>query len=146
MLWQKYVPSSMGAQKKKWFSLLGEIRQESQRRFGALSWIIFNRCLIVSLPKKYRWKIFPSKKDTHRLREWNYGYRGVGEGQEKEIVTELGIDMYRLLYLKWITKKGLLCSTWNCAQCTWQPGWERSLGENGCTYMYDWVPVPFTWS
>ena len=27
------------------------------------------------------------------------------------------MDMYTLLYLKWITNKDLLCSTWNSAQC-----------------------------
>ena len=37
------------------------------------------------------------------------------EEWEKEIVREFGIDMYTLLYLKWITNKGLLYSTWNSA-------------------------------
>ena len=37
----------------------------------------------------------------------------MGEG----IVREFGIDMYRLLYLKWITNKDLLYSTENSAQC-----------------------------
>ena len=32
------------------------------------------------------------------------------------IVRELGIDMYTLLYLKWITSKDLLYSTGNSAQ------------------------------
>ena len=36
-----------------------------------------------------------------------------GEG----IVREYGIDVYTLLYLKWITKKDLLYSTGNSAQC-----------------------------
>ena len=26
----------------------------------------------------------------------------------------------------------------------WQPGWEGSLGENGYTCMYGWVPLLFT--
>ena len=52
------------------------------------------------------------------------------------IVREFGIDIYTLLYLKWITNKDLLYSTWNSAQCEfcsivmWQPGWEESLMEN----------------
>ena len=36
------------------------------------------------------------------------------------------MDMYTLLYLKWITNKDLLYSTWNSAQCyvaAWM-GWE----------------------
>ena len=37
----------------------------------------------------------------------------MGEG----IVKEFGMDMYTLLYLKWIINKGLLCSTGNSAQC-----------------------------
>ena len=28
----------------------------------------------------------------------------------------------------------------------WQPGWEGSLGENGCMTMYDWVPSLFAWN
>ena len=31
-----------------------------------------------------------------------------GEGRGEGIVRELGIDMYTLLYLKWITNKDLL--------------------------------------
>ena len=35
---------------------------------------------------------------------------------------EFGMDMYTVLYLKWLTNKDLLYSTWNFAQCyvvTW---------------------------
>ena len=32
------------------------------------------------------------------------------------IVKEFGIDMYTLLYLKWITNKDLLCGTRNSIQ------------------------------
>ena len=45
----------------------------------------------------------------------------MGEG----IVREFGIDMYTLLYLKWVANKDLLYSTWNSAQCyvaTWMGG------------------------
>jgi len=45
----------------------------------------------------------------------------IGEG----IVREFGIDMYTLLYLKWVANKDLLYSTWNSAQCyvaTWMGG------------------------
>ena len=31
--------------------------------------------------------------------------------------TDFGKVMHTLLYLKWITNKNLLCSTWNSAQC-----------------------------
>jgi len=39
------------------------------------------------------------------------------EGYGEEIVREFGMDIYTLLYLKWITNKDLLYSTQNCAQC-----------------------------
>ena len=43
-----------------------------------------------------------------------------GEG----IVKEFGMDMYMLLYLKWITNKDLLYSTWICVQCN-VGAWKR---------------------
>ena len=44
---------------------------------------------------------------------WLLGGRGWREG----IVWEFGMDMYTLLYLKWIANKDLLYSTGNSAQC-----------------------------
>ena len=41
---------------------------------------------------------------------------GVGEGWGKGTVREFGINMYTLLYLKWLTNKVLLYSTGNSAQ------------------------------
>ena len=40
----------------------------------------------------------------------------MGKPEGKEIVREFGMDMYTLLYLKWITNKDLLQSTWNSVQ------------------------------
>ena len=40
----------------------------------------------------------------------------VGKGGGGGIVREFGIDMYTLLYLKWITNKDLLYSPGNSAQ------------------------------
>ena len=37
--------------------------------------------------------------------------------RKEETVREFSMDMYILLYLKWVTNKALLCSTWNSAQC-----------------------------
>ena len=56
-----------------------------------------------------------------------------GEG----IVREFGIDMHILLYLQWVTKKGLLYSTGSSAQC-YVTVWRRRefAGENGYTYIY----------
>ena len=54
---------------------------------------------------------------------------------EEGIAREFAMDMYTLLYLKWITNKDLLYSTGNSAQgyvAAWMGG---VLGENGYTYV-----------
>ena len=59
--------------------------------------------------------LFTKQKQIPRLREQTYGCQrgGWGEG----IVREFDMDMYTLLYLKWIINKDLLYSTGNSAQC-----------------------------
>ena len=52
------------------------------------------------------------------------------------IVREFGMDMYTLLYSKWITNKDLLDSTWNSALCyvaAWGGG---GVGKSGYLRMY----------
>ena len=46
------------------------------------------------------------------------------------------MDMFTLLYLKWIINKDLLIADETLLSAMWQPGWEKSLGENGYIYMY----------
>jgi len=46
--------------------------------------------------------LLTKQKKTHRLRKPNYGCQG------DRIVREFGMDMYTLLYLKWMTNKDLL--------------------------------------
>ena len=59
----------------------------------------------------------------------------MGETQGEGIVGEFEMDMYILLYLKWITNKDLLYSTGNSAQChvaAWMRGeyrWEGSVAQ-----------------
>ena len=55
--------------------------------------------------------------------------------QEQAWVREFGMDMYTLLYLKWITQSYYVTQG-TLLNVIWQPGWEGSLGENGymCTY------------
>ena len=51
---------------------------------------------------------------------------------------EFGMDMYTLLYFKWITNKDLLYSIANCAQCyeaAWMGG---ELGGEGI-HVYVWL-------
>ena len=68
--------------------------------------------LVKNIPKKcYKWTL--KQKETHR--EQTYGCRGEERGEK--IVRAFGMDMYTLLYLKWITSKDLLYSTGNSAQC-----------------------------
>ena len=50
----------------------------------------------------------------------------LGGRMQEGIAREFGMDMYTLLYLKWISNKDLLCSTRNSAQCyvvAWM-GWK----------------------
>ena len=53
--------------------------------------------------------LFTKQKQIHRLRERTYGYQVERVGGE--------MDMYTLLYLKWITNKVLLCITGKSAPC-----------------------------
>ena len=39
-----------------------------------------------------------------------------GKGWKEGIVRQFEMDMYTLLYLKWVTNRDLLCSTWNSAR------------------------------
>ena len=60
----------------------------------------------------------------------------MGEGIDREFV-----NMYTVLYLKWITNQHLIYSTCNSAQgyvAAWMGG---EFGENGHMYMYGWVPL-----
>ena len=45
---------------------------------------------------------------------------------------------------------GPLCIPWSktngASNIMWQPGWERSLGENRYMYMYGWVSLLFNWN
>ena len=50
------------------------------------------------------------------------------------------MDVYTLLYLKWITNKGCTAQR-TVLSVKWQPGWEGSLGENGYMYVYRGVPL-----
>jgi len=51
------------------------------------------------------------------------------------IVRECGMDMYPLLYLKWIINRTYCTAHGTLLNVKWQPGWERNLGENGYTAL-----------
>ena len=52
------------------------------------------------------------------------------------------MDMHTLLYLKWITNKDLLYSTWNSAQCCVAAGMGGEFGGEWI-HVYVWLS-PFT--
>ena len=45
------------------------------------------------------------------------------------------MDIYTLLYLKWITNKTYYRAHATLLSVIQQPGWEGNLGENGYMYM-----------
>ena len=49
---------------------------------------------------------FTKQKETYRLREGDYGYRG--KRGRAGIIRKFGMGMYTLLYLKWVINKDLL--------------------------------------
>ena len=85
-------------------------------------------------------KELTKQKETHRLSQrkrtsfWLLGVGDRGEG----IVRELWMDMYTLLYLKWITHKDVLCSTRNSAQCYVAPWMEGEFGGEGI-HVHGWL-------
>ena len=48
------------------------------------------------------------------------------------------MDMYTLLYLKWITNEGLLCSPWNSAKC-YVAGWMGGEFGGEWVHVYAWL-------
>ena len=70
----------------------------------------------------------------------------VGCYQNLRLQSIRSIDKYTLLHWKWVTNEVLLCSTENSAQCYMAAWMGGQLEENGYPYMYDWVPLLFTWN
>ena len=75
-------------------------------------------------------------RKTHRTRKRIYGCQGEG------IVREFEMNMYMLLYFKWITNKDLLCSTGNSAQC-YVAGWMGGEFGGEWIHVYVWLS-PFS--
>ena len=76
--------------------------------------------------------LFTKQKQTYRVNLWWPGEKNGVEGRDREF----GINMYTLLYLKWITNKVVLYAQGTLLNVMWQPRCEESLGENGYMYMY----------
>ena len=60
----------------------------------------------------------------------------------KRVVREVGMGMYTLLYLKWVTNKDLLYSTWNSAQC-YVASWMGEKFGGEWVHVYVWLS-PFS--
>ena len=71
--------------------------------------------LYVGSKKMMQMNLLTKQKQTHKFREQTYNYQGGGLGEGT--VSEFGIDMYILQYLKWVSNKDLLYSTENSLQC-----------------------------
>ena len=80
--------------------------------------------------------LFTKQKQTHRCREKTCWLEGKNVG--KEIVRDFGISMYTLLYLKWITNKDLLYSTWNSAPC-------YVAALMGAGFAWEWIRAITSW-
>ena len=65
------------------------------------------------------------------------GKDGGVEGMEG-IVRGFGMDMYTVLYLKWITSKDLLYSTWNSAQY-YMAAWMGGTFGREWIHIYVWL-------
>ena len=80
--------------------------------------------------------LFTKQKETHRLRKRTHGCWGEGTAKD------FGMVMYTLLYLKWITNKNLMYSTWNSVQCYLSAWMEVGL-RGQWIHVYGWLS-PYT--
>ena len=73
-------------------SILSEVGQTEKDKY-----MILFICGNLKKKKMMETNLFTKQKQTHRLREWTYGYQGRVEGRTD---WEFGTDRYTLLYLK----------------------------------------------
>ena len=89
-----------------------------------------------NLKKMRQMNLLTKQKETHRLRKHTHDSWG------EEIVKDLGKVMYTLPYLKWITNKNLLYSTWNSVQCC-VSAWMGGVFGREWIHVHVWLS-PFT--
>ena len=102
-----------------WMELEIVILSEVRERRGN----IIRHPLYVEFRKKLYKGTYKTETDSQT---WRMNLQLEGRG----IVRELGMNVYTLLYFKWITSKDLLYNTENLLSVTRQPGWKGNLGEN----------------
>ena len=76
--------------------------------------IIGHLLYVESKKEMIQMNLLTKQNQTHRFRDQTHDCWGEGGG--KGVVRERGMNMYTLLYLKWITNKDLLYSTGNSDQ------------------------------
>ena len=86
--------------------------------------------------KQYKWTYLQNRNRLTDLKNELMANQE-GEGCGKEMVRKFGIDMYTLLYFKWITNKNLLYSTWNSAQCY--------VARMGREFRGEWINEYVVW-
>ena len=83
------------------------------------------------------WSFFSCFSCKVRFFIWDFSWEGVHR--------EFGLDMYTLLYLKWITKRTYCTDMEFCSMiCGSQNG--RAVGREWIQCKSDWVPLLFTWN
>ena len=87
--------------------ILSEVSQREKEKHHMIS------LYVESKKKWYKWTYLQNRNRLTDLENKLVVTGGKGGGK----VREFGINMYTLLYLKWITNKDLLYSTGNSAQC-----------------------------
>ena len=113
--------------------ILSQVR-ERQTSYGiAYSWNIF----------KIQICLFANRNRLMYLEKRLMVSRSRGEGWGEGIYWEFGIDMYIVLYLKYITNKGLLYSTGElcsilCNNLNVKRIWNRYIYNNWITLVYTW--------
>ena len=104
---------------------------------------IYDITYMLNLKRWYKWTYLQNR---NKLTDLHSELMVMGGGQRgKGIVSKFGMDVYTLLYLKWITNKDLLYSTGNSTQCYMAAWMGEEFGERIGTcicitesHMYNW--------
>ena len=106
--------------------ILSEVRQRRRNS-------IWHPLYVESKKKLYKWTYLQNRK---RLTDLENELRVTRrEELEEGIGRELGVDMYTLQCLKWVTSRTCCTAQGTLLQVVWRPGWGRSLQENGYLYV-----------
>ena len=134
-------------QKKKWNNII--CSNIDGPRDWHTEWSKSDREREISYDSHYIWNLkrndpkWTYLQNRYRLRtNLQLPEEGWGEG----IVREFRMDMYTLLYLKWITNKEVLYGTWNSAQCYVAIWVGEEVGGEGIHIHEGQVPSLFTWN